>query len=257
MMVSVTEVVIRAQFPFWEAALRMEVPVLRAGVIVVTGCGTSYYLAQSLACVFNSAGQPAIAVPGAEWARRPEVYFPDIGAILVLGLSRSGTTTETVQAVRASRARGWATFALSCEAGSEILLAAERGVHVPTDGREGIVMSVSASLRLPSAVSVGNKLNLWNTNPIFRRRMSVRFASDTLARSSPSIRMLPVVGLSKPPSRCKSVDFPQPDGPMIATNSPSCMSIFTPRRAVTLILPTLYDLVKFSVRKMTLIWRFY
>ena len=148
MMVSVTEVVIRAQFPFWEAALRMEVPVLRAGVIVVTGCGTSYYLAQSLACVFNSAGQPAIAVPGAEWARRPEVYFPDIGAILVLGLSRSGTTTETVQAVRASRARGWATFALSCEAGSEILLAAERGVHVPTDGREGIVMSVSASLML-------------------------------------------------------------------------------------------------------------
>jgi len=147
-MTTMTETVIRDQFPFWRAALAMEVPVLRAGVIVVVGCGTSYYLAQSLACVFNAAGQPAIAVPGAEWARRPERYFPDIGEFLVLGLSRSGTTTETVQAVQASRARGWRTFGLSCEAGSTILHAAEAGLHVPTDRREGVVMSVSASLML-------------------------------------------------------------------------------------------------------------
>lgn len=148
MMTTMTETVIRDQFPFWRDALAMEVPVLRAGVIVVVGCGTSYYLAQSLACSYNAAGQRAIAVPGAEWARRPESYLADMAGVLVLGLSRSGTTTETVQAVQMSRARGWATFALSCEAGSEILLAAERGLHVPTDGREGIVMSVSASLML-------------------------------------------------------------------------------------------------------------
>lgn len=154
-MTTMTETVIRDQFPFWRAALAMEVPVLRAATIVVVGCGTSYYLAQSLACSYNAAGQRAIAVPGAEWARRPEAYLADMAGALVLGLSRSGTTTETVQAVQMSRARGWATFALSCEAGSEILLAAEAGLHVPTDGREGIVMSVSASLMLLAGLRLG------------------------------------------------------------------------------------------------------
>jgi glucosamine--fructose-6-phosphate aminotransferase (isomerizing) len=35
------------------------------------------------------------------------------------------------------------------------LLAAERGLHVPTDGREGIVMSVSASLMLLAGLRLG------------------------------------------------------------------------------------------------------
>ena len=148
MMVSVTEVVIRAQFHFWEAAFRMEVPRLTAATLVITGCGTSYYLAQSLACAMNAAGQRAIAVPGAEWARRPECYLADCSDILVVGLSRSGTTTETVQAIEESRRRGWPTFAVSCVADVAILQAAERGLYVPTDAREGIVMSVSASLML-------------------------------------------------------------------------------------------------------------
>jgi glutamine---fructose-6-phosphate transaminase (isomerizing) len=145
---SITETVIREQFPFWQAALQLPVPVLNAGTIVLTGCGTSYYLAQSLACAYNSHGQRAIAVPGAEWAQRPECYLPDCSDVLVVGLSRSGTTTETVEAIAASRARGWLTFAVSCERGSEILLAADRGLYLPTHAAEGIVMSVSASLML-------------------------------------------------------------------------------------------------------------
>ena len=148
MMMSMTEVVIRDQFSHWEAALRMEVPRLAAGTVVITGCGSSYYLAQVLACAMNAAGQRAIAVPGAEWARRPECYLADRRDILVIGLSRSGTTTETVQAVEASRKRGWPTFALTCVPDAAILKAAERGIYVPTDPREGIVMSVSASLML-------------------------------------------------------------------------------------------------------------
>lgn len=146
-MVSVTEAVIRDQFAHWKAALKMEVPRLAARSVVVTGCGTSHYLAQALAAVMNGQGQRAIAVPGAEWARRPECYLADTDGVLVLGLSRSGTTTETVQALQESRKRGWATFGLSC-AQERILTVAERGLYVPTDPREGIVMSVSASLML-------------------------------------------------------------------------------------------------------------
>ena len=147
-MASITETVIRNQFPYWTAALQQPVPLLQARTIVLTGCGTSYYLAQSLACAYNSFGQQAIAVPGAEWARRPEAYLADFDDILVVGLSRSGTTTETVQAIEASRMQGWPTFAISCEPDSTILHAALRELYLPTDKAEGIVMSTSASLML-------------------------------------------------------------------------------------------------------------
>ena len=147
-MASITETVIRHQFPYWTAALQQPVPLLQARTIVLTGCGTSYYLAQSLACAYNTAGQQAVAVPGAEWARRPQAYLADFADILVVGLSRSGTTTETVQAIAASRAKGWPTFAISCEADSTILNAALHGLYLPTDPAEGIVMSTSASLML-------------------------------------------------------------------------------------------------------------
>lgn len=147
-MASITEKVIRNQFPYWSAALQQPVPRLQARTIVLTGCGTSYYLAQSLACAYNSFGQQAIAVPGAEWARRPESYLADFDDVLVVGLSRSGTTTETVQAIEASRAKGWRTFAVSCEPDSTILNAALSGLYLPTDKAEGIVMSASASLML-------------------------------------------------------------------------------------------------------------
>lgn len=145
---STTEIVIRDQFPYWQAALHRDVPNLSAGTIVLTGCGTSFFLAQSLACAYNSIGQRAIAVPGAEWAQRPGAYLANTDDILVIGLSRSGTTTETVQALRASRARGWATFAISCEKGSAILAAADQSLYLPTHPDEGIVMTVSACLML-------------------------------------------------------------------------------------------------------------
>ena len=147
-MPTITETVIRAQFPFWQAALRQPLPVLRAGTIVLTGCGTSYYLAQSLACAYSAAGQRALAVPGAEWARRPGDYVADKSDLLVIGLSRSGATTETIQAIETSRTRGWPSFAISCEPNSAILRAADRSLYVPTDGAEGIVMTVSACLML-------------------------------------------------------------------------------------------------------------
>lgn len=143
-----TETVIRRQFPYWQAALHQSLPQVQATTIVITGCGSSYFLSQTLACAFNANGQPAIAVPGAEWARRPECYLANTADVLVIGLSRSGSTSETVQAIRASRARGWRTLAVSCDPGSPILAAAEHGICLPTDPDEGIVMSVSASLML-------------------------------------------------------------------------------------------------------------
>ena len=147
-MTSVTEKVIRDQFPYLRRALEKPVARLQAPMQVFVGCGTSYYLARTLAAASNTLGRPAVAVPGAEWSRYPTAYLASDQDAVVIGLSRSGTTTETVAAIEASRRRGLKTVAISCEDGSTILDAAETGIFLPTDPREGIVMSVSASLML-------------------------------------------------------------------------------------------------------------
>ena len=79
-MPTITETVIRRQFPYWQATLNQSLPLLKAERIVITGCGTSYYLAQTLACAFNAQGQSSIAVPGAEW----ELFHSFQGSKLLL-----------------------------------------------------------------------------------------------------------------------------------------------------------------------------
>ncbi|RWX81031.1 SIS domain-containing protein [Neorhizobium lilium] len=145
---NVTERVIHEQFPFWTGALSADLPVIDAPLVVVVGCGTSYYLAQTIASAFNQNGRNALAVPGGEWARRPSSYVSKLDDICVVALSRSGESTETVQAVDASRAAGLRTIAVTCEKDSSIVRAAAETVYLPTHADEGVVMTSSASLML-------------------------------------------------------------------------------------------------------------
>ena len=145
---NLTEKVIKEQFPFWEKALLQSLPEVLGKTVVVTGCGTSFFLAQSIATAFNHNGRNAIAVPGAEWARRMDDYLADRADVTVIGLSRSGTTTETVQALEASRAAGIRTIGISCAPDTALLEVADVPVYIPTHAEEGIVMTVSASLML-------------------------------------------------------------------------------------------------------------
>ncbi len=143
-----TERVIREQFPFWaEAPVPPAMPTDGVDYAIV-GCGTSYYLAQIVAAAFNLSGRQALAVPGAEWARRRHAYRADDRATTVIALSRSGESSETVQALEVSRAAGLKTVAVSCEAGSSVVRAAETAIVARTHPDEGIVMTASASLML-------------------------------------------------------------------------------------------------------------
>ena len=105
-------------------------------------------MAQAIAAAFNLNGRNALAVPGAEWARRRHAYVANQADLCVIALSRSGESTETVQAVEVSRAAGLPTIALTCEAGSSITRAAATVVYIKTHADEGIVMTSSASLML-------------------------------------------------------------------------------------------------------------
>ncbi|MDX7950806.1 SIS domain-containing protein [Lichenihabitans sp. Uapishka_5] len=143
-----TERVIREQFRFLREAPTPPAFQDRATTFVIVGCGTSYHLAQSIAASFNLRGLRAMAVPGGEWSRRRAAYHPDGVKTHVIGLSRSGESTETVQALEVSRTAGYGTTAVTCEQGSSITKAADTVIFAATHPDEGIVMTASASLML-------------------------------------------------------------------------------------------------------------
>jgi glucosamine--fructose-6-phosphate aminotransferase (isomerizing) len=66
--------------------------------VIFTGCGSTYYLSLAAAALYQElTGRIARAVPGGELLLNPQNFLTD-GKILLVAVSRSGTTTETVRA---------------------------------------------------------------------------------------------------------------------------------------------------------------
>jgi hypothetical protein len=87
------------------------------------------------------------------------------------------------------------------------------------------------------AVKVGTRLKAWNTNPIRSRRSSVMALSSSEPRSTFPINTCPSVRRSRPARQCSRVDFPEPDGPMIAVNTPTAKSAEIASSARTAVTP--------------------
>lgn len=143
-----TEQTIFEQFSYWRAAIAPLSPARESDALVFVGCGTSYNIALSLATIANAAGRTAIAVPGGEWLTRPQNYWPHWQKAHVVALSRSGETTETVAAAKASLAAGAYVTAITVEPGSALASNCDRLVAAQTHPLEGIVMTTSSSLML-------------------------------------------------------------------------------------------------------------
>ncbi len=146
-----TERSIAEQFGYWRQALELDLSVatLEPGAsIAIVGCGTSYYLAQTIASALSAHGQRAIAVPGGEWNLHAENFLPSSESTQVIAVSRSGDTTETVQAAQRSRALGQRVIGITCEAGSALTRAVGVSLFAQTHPDEDIVMTSSASLML-------------------------------------------------------------------------------------------------------------
>ena len=97
--------------------------------------------------------------------------------------------------------------------------------------------SISGSAMFSSAVSVGIRLNDWNTSPICRRRKSVRSRSFSVAEVRAVDEHAPASGVARPAIRCSSVLLPDPLAPMTARNCPAATSSEIPASASTVCLP--------------------
>lgn len=99
------------------AGLEPELRAIVSGTeeIVLTGCGSALNVSYAAAPILQRfTGRTARAVPAADFFQFPEAYLPARRKPLMISISRSGETTETVFAQRLAGERGCATIALTC-----------------------------------------------------------------------------------------------------------------------------------------------
>jgi glutamine---fructose-6-phosphate transaminase (isomerizing) len=86
-----------------EALWRQE----RPDAVVFTGCGSTYYAAMFAAAALRmTAGADARACPASDLLLYPEMCYPREGRVMLVAISRSGSTSETVRACRDFLAAG-------------------------------------------------------------------------------------------------------------------------------------------------------
>lgn len=95
--------------------------------VIFTGCGSTYHISKSAAALFQSlTGVPAFFYPASELVLFPDVVFPKNRRTLLVTESRSGETTETVDAVASFRkAAAGKVLAITCDSKSSLAQAAD------------------------------------------------------------------------------------------------------------------------------------
>lgn len=74
--------------------------------VIFTGCGSTYYLSLAAAALFQElTGRPARGVPAGELVMYPAAAYPPTGRTLLVAVSRSAETTETIRAVKTFQQR--------------------------------------------------------------------------------------------------------------------------------------------------------
>ncbi|RKS84113.1 glutamine--fructose-6-phosphate transaminase [Haloarcula quadrata] len=115
-------------------------------------CGTSYHAALHGAQLFREAGVPAQAFLASEYA----TGTPPIGDALVVGVTQSGETADTLSALRAARRRGARTLAVTNVVGSTAARECDHALYI----RAGPEIGVAATKTFASQLAALNLLAL-------------------------------------------------------------------------------------------------
>lgn len=127
---------------------------------IFSGCGTSFYLAQTAAALFQMlTGIRTRAVPASEILIFPELVFHKNHNYLLVAISRSGTTSETVRAAQKARAEFHIpTLAISCNPQSTMSLESDLRLEFPFEPERSVVMTGSFTTMLLSVLYLGQLL---------------------------------------------------------------------------------------------------
>ena len=121
-------------------------------VWVFTGCGTSFYLAQTASFIFKyMTGVRSKAIPASEILIYPQVVFNRSDKYVLVPISRSGTTTETVKAAQFVRnTLNILTLAVSCNPESPLSVESDQRLTFPFEPEQSVVMTGSFTTMLLS-----------------------------------------------------------------------------------------------------------
>jgi len=114
-------------------------------LVLFTGCGSTYYLSLAAAALFQElVGIPALGVPASEIWLSPASVHPSTLKALMVAISRSGETTETLEACMAFHKRDKGDImTLSCCPGAALTKAGDINLVFP-EAREQSVAQTRA-----------------------------------------------------------------------------------------------------------------
>ncbi|MCL5985653.1 MAG: SIS domain-containing protein [Actinobacteria bacterium] len=134
---------------------------------VFAGCGSSYYLSQCISASFNKiTGHPSYAVPASEIFLSADNYLRKSHKYRLITVSRSATTSETVEASRFFKNKvGGKVVAISCRSLPPINEIADLILYEESSMEESVVMTKSFSTMLIIALMItahiGNSKSLF------------------------------------------------------------------------------------------------
>lgn len=116
-------------------------------VTLFTGCGTSFYLALAAARYYQSAtGEIAVAVPASELFLHKGTHILPNKKYNVIGISRSGTTSEIVMALEHLKgAKNIRSMAVTCNSNTPMTYAADEVIALDDISEKSVVMTQSFS----------------------------------------------------------------------------------------------------------------
>jgi glucosamine--fructose-6-phosphate aminotransferase (isomerizing) len=125
--------------------------------IVITGAGSSYYLAQAVAAVARATlSKDVLAAPLSELILRPEGVLTgrDGAREPVIIISRSGSTSEAVAVAEQMRRAGHPTLAVTCRGDSPLAAHVDRTLVSPAGDEAAIVMTRSFASMLALLLAI-------------------------------------------------------------------------------------------------------
>jgi glutamine---fructose-6-phosphate transaminase (isomerizing) len=130
--------------------------------IIFTGCGSTYYLSMAAATLAREAGLNARALPASELWLYPESSYSSRKTLLV-AVSRSGETTETIKAVQAFKAKGrGSVLTLVCYPQSALAKLGDTNVILETGQEQSIAQTRAFSVLYLATTFL---VMLWTNHP--------------------------------------------------------------------------------------------
>jgi glucosamine--fructose-6-phosphate aminotransferase (isomerizing) len=157
---------IKSQTRAWEQALNLvSMTALPQAAeydqVLFTGCGSTYYLSLAAAALYQElTGRAARAVPGGELLLNPQTVITQNSGLrqLLVAVSRSGTTTETVRAVEKFKAEKRGEVVVISNYDEALSRLADVNVVIDEGQEESVAQTRSFASMYVAAAALGAKM---------------------------------------------------------------------------------------------------